>query len=161
MREKIIALRQQGKTYRQITTELKCSQSLVAYYLNSTTKKRTIDRQRENRFSFKQELRKLHGNKCIACGYSKCPAVLHFHHVDPSQKKFEITSAIHGKIKTDWEEIVKEAKKCVLLCSNCHTEHHMGFLNLEEILRRLDLNQRSSPYEDDELPDFSTPRYKI
>lgn len=133
MKEKIIALRQQGKTYREIKFELKCSQSLIAYYLNPVTKKKAIDRQRENRFSFKEELRKLHGDKCIACGYSKCPAALHFHHVDPSQKKFEITSAIHGKIKTDWEEIIEEANKCVLLCSNCHTEYHMGLLDLKGI----------------------------
>lgn len=65
---------------------------------------------------------KAFGGKCASCGYNKCTAALTFHHLDPSKKEFGI-----GKIRANsksWNEIVKELRKCIMLCSNCHLEHH-------------------------------------
>ena len=44
-----------------------------------------------------------------------------FHHLDPREKDFAISS------KLSWTVVVEELKKCVLLCSNCHREAHDGW----------------------------------
>lgn len=62
----------------------------------------------------------LKGGKCLLCGYNKCLAALHFHHVDPTQKEFQISK----RWSASKENILKEVEKCVLLCANCHAEEH-------------------------------------
>lgn len=62
------------------------------------------------------------GAKCCICGYSKCSRALTFHHVDPTIKKFNISS---GTTKS-WEKLRVELDKCVLLCANCHAEVEDG-----------------------------------
>lgn len=62
----------------------------------------------------------LKGGCCLLCGYDKCTAALEFHHVDPSQKEFQINK----RWSMTNEAIKKEIDKCVLLCSNCHREVH-------------------------------------
>ena len=70
----------------------------------------------------KQQLVDLLGGKCKLCGYSKCLRALCFHHKDPKTKKFALDSRrIAG---TRWSSVILEAKKCELLCSNCHMELH-------------------------------------
>jgi len=65
------------------------------------------------------------GGECQKCGYDKCWRALHFHHVDPSKKEFSIFESRPGFKKVrNWELLKKEIDKCVLLCSNCHTELH-------------------------------------
>ena len=60
------------------------------------------------------------GGKCELCGYHKSISALEFHHVDPSQKEFEISKAAGINLK-----LVKlELDKCMLLCANCHREIH-------------------------------------
>jgi len=77
---------------------------------------------KRRRHKIKRELVNLHGGKCIRCGYNACLRALNFHHRNPSEKKFQVTSGkIHG-----WEKIVEEAKKCDLLCANCHMEIEEG-----------------------------------
>ena len=61
------------------------------------------------------------GGRCTICGYDKSPAGFDFHHVDPQEKDFTISSHM-----TSWERIKKEIDKCVLLCANCHREVHDG-----------------------------------
>jgi predicted HNH restriction endonuclease len=65
----------------------------------------------------RQELLKLHGSKCSVCSYDKCSSALQFHHIDPSEKEFEISESAYSL-----EKQIAEAKKCVLLCANCHAE---------------------------------------
>jgi len=45
---------------------------------------------------------------------------LHFHHLDPYDKKFEISSYLSRGLK--W--LKPELDKCVLLCKNCHDVVH-------------------------------------
>lgn len=67
------------------------------------------------------------GGKCTVCSYSKYIGALEFHHIDPSAKDYNIS-----KLRSYcWENIKKELKKCVLLCSNCHREFHAGLIKLE------------------------------
>lgn len=77
--------------------------------------------QRKRRLERKRKLVILHGGECIRCGYDKCLASLEFHHRDPKEKLFSISEA---GLQKKWEEIVDEAKKCDLLCKNCHGEDH-------------------------------------
>lgn len=64
------------------------------------------------------------GGCCSKCGYRKNYAVLSFHHVDGSTKKFGLDGRSLSNRKES--EILEELKKCVLLCANCHGElHHL------------------------------------
>jgi transposase len=66
------------------------------------------------------------GGKCRLCGYSRCLAALEFHHVDPTTKKFGLSRRGARSIAT----LRCEARKCVLLCSNCHAEVEAGAAEL-------------------------------
>jgi hypothetical protein len=61
------------------------------------------------------------GGKCKMCGYNKCINALECHHINPKEKDIDICKLLS---KTWGEKIEKEIKKCDLLCSNCHKEHH-------------------------------------
>lgn len=126
MKEQILKLRKEGKTYNEIEKELGCSKSKIAYYVNYTSKRKAVERTRKMRFKMRKELKDIYGSKCSICGYSKCLAALHFHHLDPKTKKFGINEALKLKTETKItkEEIIEEIKKCILVCSNCHFEIH-------------------------------------
>ena len=66
------------------------------------------------------------GGSCEICGYNKCLRSLHFHHKNPKEKSFGISGS-HGLA---WEKVLLELDKCVLLCSNCHSEVHDGITEL-------------------------------
>lgn len=59
--------------------------------------------------------------ECCKCGEDR-PWVIQFHHVNPEDKLFIITSGTRSR-----SAIWKEASKCVCLCSNCHDEFHHFF----------------------------------
>lgn len=85
-----------------------------------------ISQQRENerlrnlRARLKQNGVNLLGGKCKICGYNKCIAALDFHHPDPTIK----TEKFLKKCETNWEQMKQCIENCILLCSNCHREHH-------------------------------------
>jgi len=60
------------------------------------------------------------GGKCSKCGYHKNLTALCFHH--KKNKKF----SLDGRSLTSHSmgELLKEVNKCILLCGNCHAEHH-------------------------------------
>jgi len=60
------------------------------------------------------------GGKCKRCGFNELSSILHFHHLDPYDKKFEISSYLSRGLK--W--LKPELDKCVLLCKNCHDVVH-------------------------------------
>jgi hypothetical protein len=70
----------------------------------------------------KQKLVDLKGGSCSHCGYNKSLAALQFHHVDPSTKKHQLD--LRSLSNRSWKAILQEADKCILLCANCHAEHH-------------------------------------
>jgi hypothetical protein len=72
------------------------------------------------------------GGACAHCGYDRCVAALAFHHVDPAGKAFTIS--MQGLTRS-LEKARQEAKKCVLLCSNCHAEVEAGFTDLRDRVR--------------------------
>ena len=46
---------------------------------------------KERRNRIKQELLTRRGGKCVACGYSKTPSALGFHHRNPEEKQFDVS----------------------------------------------------------------------
>lgn len=87
----------------------------------SRCKKCSIEAVRKRRLKVKNLSIEYKGGCCQQCGYNKCIEALEFHHVDPSQKDFEVSGNGHCK---SWETIKKELDKCILLCANCHRELH-------------------------------------
>ena len=69
------------------------------------------------------EVFELKGGKCEHCDLRdlKHIEIYDYHHIDPSQKEFNVG----GYVLKPMEQVLKEAEKCLLLCSNCHRiEHH-------------------------------------
>ena len=64
------------------------------------------------------------GGRCAVCGYDRCVVNMTFHHVDPSQKTFEMSMRCGKGI----DAFRAEAKKCVLVCANCHGEIEAGLI---------------------------------
>ncbi len=59
----------------------------------------------------------LFGGKCYDCKQSFPPYVFDFDHRDPSEKCFAIGN--NGSTLS-WERTLEEAKKCDMVCANCH-----------------------------------------
>jgi transposase len=67
------------------------------------------------------------GGCCCICGYRRNMRALHFHHLEPSQKRHEINAK---GVAIALEKLRVEAQKCVLLCSNCHAEVEDGVASI-------------------------------
>lgn len=78
------------------------------------------------------------GGKCERCGYDTCSRALCFHHRNPEEKEFNISNV--GK---SWASVVKELKKCILLCHNCHMELHDNLWSIEDIRREAHKDEHS------------------
>jgi len=81
----------------------------------------------------KDDLVREAGGRCVLCGYDKCLGALHFHHVDPRTKSFGL--AMRGNTKS-FEKLLAEARKCILLCANCHAEVERGVSTIPDQLIR-------------------------
>ena len=69
-------------------------------------------KRRENKIRLIQ----VFGGKCIYCGYNKNAAAMEFHHRNAKEKE------INFNIYLSFDKMLKEAKKCDLVCANCHRE---------------------------------------
>lgn len=74
---------------------------------------------RNKRYKIKKEMVEYKGGSCELCGYNKSLRALQFHHKNPSEKDFTISSTICMN-----EIVKKELDKCMLVCANCHSEIH-------------------------------------
>lgn len=83
-------------------------------------KKCSADGVRRRRYRLKEKAVEYKGGKCEICGYDKCIDALEFHHKNPDEKDFGISS---GETRS-WGKIKKELDKCIMLCANCHREIH-------------------------------------
>jgi hypothetical protein len=121
MKERILKLRSEGKTYREIAAIVGLSKTTVDYYCNIEKK---LQDQRVRRKNIKRMLVEMAGGKCILCGYNKCLAALNFHHADSTKKDFHVSR------NKNLGKTIDEMKKCILVCSNCHDEIHDGFITI-------------------------------
>lgn len=98
-----------------------------------SSKKRWSCKSCANKYRTKQfvdtklKLVEIKGGKCKCCGFDRHYSALEFHHLDPSKKEFNLSITNNG-----WNKLLKEADKCILLCSNCHRMVHAGVLNLPD-----------------------------
>lgn len=127
MKQKILQLAAEGKSYREIEGLLGCSKSTIAYHLNPEVKKKYRTRQKKNRRQWLTDIKMESGGKCKICSYDRCLDALDFHHRDPSEKEDGI-----GKLlgRTGLDNVRLEVKKCVLVCCRCHREIHAGIISI-------------------------------
>ena len=90
--------------------------------LTEKQKRHNQNKKKKLRMDKKKKLIKLFGGKCSICGYNKCNAALDFHHTNSKEK--EMTIAEISLKNVSYNKILKEARKCILICSNCHREIH-------------------------------------
>lgn len=60
--------------------------------------------------------------QCCICGESS-PECLDLHHVDPAIKDGNIGDIVS---KYNWQKVLAEIAKCVVVCANCHRKIHSG-----------------------------------
>lgn len=82
------------------------------------------------------------GGKCEKCGYDKNLAALDFHHQNPEEKKFQIDMRKFSN--TNLETLKEELDKCILLCANCHREHHNPDLTLNNVTEIISDSSKTS-----------------
>jgi hypothetical protein len=99
------------------------------------------------------------GGRCVRCGYFGPPAAMHFHHRDPATKAFSLSAQGVGRydglpgalqfhhrdpatkafglsqagVARSLERSREEARKCALLCANCHAEVEWAGANLTTV----------------------------
>lgn len=125
----IVALREQGMSYKDIAKSIPCSLGTVSYFLSEGQKEKTANRNKKRRRVISAQLKDQYGGACAACGYDRCISALEFDHLDPSQKSYTISSS-----RNDMPRALKEAEKCLLLCCRCHRERHAGLLDIGKFL---------------------------
>lgn len=72
------------------------------------------------------------GGRCCICGYNKSIQALTFHHINPNNKKFNITNFLKQK-DLDMDELYKELDKTICVCKNCHSEINSGIITDKKI----------------------------
>ncbi len=74
------------------------------------------------------------GTGCWVCNYDRGRegvCALDFHHMKPSKKEFELNARNIGQLS--WKRVIREAKKCVLICCRCHRELHGGLIDHSQV----------------------------
>ena len=118
MKQQILALRAEGKTYKQITEELGCSKGLVAHYVGAGVAEKALVRQRDKRNTYTKLVQKIKTETpCTDCGENYPYYVMEFDHLPEFEKKFNISML--GKV-ANLRELQAEIAKCEVVCSNCH-----------------------------------------
>jgi hypothetical protein len=85
------------------------------------------ERVTQRRRALKRQLVAEAGGRCLLCGYDRFAGALQFHHVDPEGKAFALSTA---GLARSVARARAEARKCVLLCANCHAEVEGGIATI-------------------------------
>lgn len=117
-KDEILSLRAQGKTYSEISTIVGCAKSLISYYCNPETKKKSIDRSLRAR---QKRLDLINGIKeskpCVDCGNFFEGFLMDFDHLPGYLKVKKVSSLIQS---ASWKAVLQELIKCELVCCMCH-----------------------------------------
>jgi hypothetical protein len=130
VKQKILKLRNEGKTYNEIKKILGCSKGTIAYHCGKNVRQKQHKRQTQLRTLNVKSLKNWFGGKCQNCNYGRCSEALCFHHIDKTKKVDSVSNIVRRK---GIEKVLKETKKCLLLCHNCHSEVHAGMLDLNHL----------------------------
>ncbi|RLI45303.1 hypothetical protein DRO61_10780 [Candidatus Bathyarchaeota archaeon] len=93
----------------------------------------------------KQRIVDAFGGQCCICGYNKYNGSLSLHHIDPSTKDARVSKFMANPCS--WERIVTEARKCILVCNNCHSELHGGVIDIPKKIKLF--NEEYSEYKEE------------
>ena len=119
LKDQILELQAQGRSYNEIQKELKCSKGTIAYYLGEGQKEKTQKRQNDARAKIRNYIAGVKDNRhCIDCGIAYRYWVMDFDHL--INKSFNI-----GQFRSHTSDIAKikeEMEKCEIVCSNCHRD---------------------------------------
>jgi len=73
---------------------------------------------------------------CQRCGYeSFTVGFFDLHHVVPEEKETTISKII----LSNWDKVLDEAQKCLLLCPNCHRLEHIEMRENAEMMEYIDV----------------------
>lgn len=109
---------------------------------------------KNSRQRLKERLVYVMGGQCCICGYKRSITALEFHHINPEEKDFSISTNANIAFAKASEEV----KKCILVCANCHREIHDDIIpcpqnttydeEKNEIIKQelLDLKTRKNTY---------------
>jgi len=70
------------------------------------------------------------GDKCWMCGYDVTKSSLCFHHLEPENKLFGLSTR---ELMHKWTRVYAEMQKCVFVCLNCHGEIHDGIIEKSRV----------------------------
>lgn len=100
-----------------------CKECYNTYFRKYLKNPEHVARVKRGKCNYRKALHnvKLHLGCCV-CGYNKHAAALHFHHIDPTKKCFQISSSTRYGLQI----LIEEIKKCALVCANCHSEIEAG-----------------------------------
>jgi transposase-like protein len=126
-----------------------------SYYQRHKIKRQAVATERK--YKLYEHLQRIKTQaRCKYCGENH-PAVLQFHHRDPREKEFDVSSFVYHQ-KGGLKKLEAEIAKCDVLCANCHLKHHYD--NDQRRLRGLvesvidqveQAEQISRPTEEDEI----------
>jgi hypothetical protein len=95
-----------------------CNKQQKKYYKNNVC---VGCRSARARFVRRNTLKQKYGGKCMRCGNDDI-SILHFHHINPETKLFNLSGSYHS---INYKMIEEEADKCELICPNCHAKEHV------------------------------------
>lgn len=105
----------QSKRYREENKEKLVERSKEYYKKNRENILEREKKRRERLISLINDLK----TSCVICGDER-NYVLQFHHRNSKEKKFSIAALS----RTKKQILLAEISKCIVLCSNCHSEFH-------------------------------------
>src|SRR6476661_3498495 len=114
----------------------------VAYY--AANREREIERVRARQLATIEFLRKLRDVPCSDCARRFAGHQMDFDHRDPSQKRFNLSSARAGL--KNRAELLAELAKCDIVCANCHRIRTRRQHRARLAMRTLSLSPRTEEY---------------
>ena len=106
-------------TYGRSHTCKVCNWKIRAPEYKKDRKNRASSENKKNRDKKSYMVKKM-GGICYDCKSVYPDCVYDFHHLDPSQKDFKLSSVRSMNL----DLIDQELSKCIMLCSNCHRVRH-------------------------------------
>lgn len=70
------------------------------------------------------------GHKCAYCGLVDNVQLYDFHHLTPKEKLFGISNSSTTRSRQAYAD---EAKKCTMLCANCHRRIENNLISIEDL----------------------------
>tara|TARA_R110000851_G_scaffold170015_1_gene316347 strand:+ start:703 stop:1137 length:435 start_codon:yes stop_codon:yes gene_type:complete len=118
-------LRGAGMSYENIANHIEGATKVTIWrFLNPGKLQEHRESTKRRQRLTKARLVESKGGKCCipGCDYDTCHTSLNFHHLVEEDKSFGIGDRKCAPI----EELLKEAEKTILVCTNCHGEIHEG-----------------------------------